>query len=52
MINKFLWSFIHNCIAHPLLFFTFNSSFAVRFHDYSSVKMHAKFPKLYKRVND
>ena len=37
-------------IAHPLLFFTNDARFAVRFHDYSSHRMHRQYPKLYKRV--
>jgi len=51
-MSKYIWSFIHNCVAHPLLFFSVNSNWAVRFHDFSSVKMHDRFPKLYKKVNE
>ena len=34
--------FTHNCIAHPLLFWTGDSSFAVWLHDVSSPAAHAK----------
>lgn len=47
-----MWSFIHNCIAHPLLFWTLNAKWAVRLHDWSSRKMHDQYPKLYKRVDE
>lgn len=51
-MSKYWWMFVHNCIAHPLLFFTLNSKIAIRFHDFSSIKMHERFPKLYTRVVD
>ncbi len=38
-MSKYWWMFVHNCIAHPLLFFTLNSKIAIRFHDYSSTMM-------------
>ena len=32
-----LWlSFVHNCIAHPLLFFTGGSRIAWKLHDWSA----------------
>jgi len=46
-----MWRFLHNCIAHPLLFFTCDAKWSVRFHDYSSEKMHKQYPKLYEKVN-
>lgn len=46
------WNFVHNCLAHPFLFWTANSKWAIKFHDYSSLKMHAQYPKLYKRVKN
>lgn len=50
MIGRKWWEFVHNCIAHPLLFWTANASWAVKLHDWSSHKMHAKYPKLYVRA--
>lgn len=47
--TRHLFSFIHNCIAHPLLFWTGSAGWAIRFHDWSSVKMHDQYPKLYVR---
>lgn len=34
-MQRFWWSFVHNCIAHPLLFLTADSQLAIRLHDYS-----------------
>lgn len=45
-----MWRFLHNCVAHPLLFFSGDSRWAVSFHDYSSIKMHEQYPKLYKKL--
>lgn len=33
-----IWEFIHNAVAHPLLAFSFNARWAVRFHDWTSKK--------------
>lgn len=38
-----IWRFLHNCIAHPLLFILNDAKCAVWFHDYTLDKM----PKLY-----
>lgn len=38
-MRKQWYRFIHNCVAHPLLFFTNDSKLAVRLHDWSSLKM-------------
>lgn len=47
------YSFLHNCVAHPLLFFSGNSAWAIRFHDWSSEKMYMQHPKLFvKRTDD
>lgn len=36
---KALWfSWLHNCVAHPLLFWMATASWAVRFHDWTSEK--------------
>jgi len=34
------WSFVHNCIAHPLLFFSGHSRWATRLHDYSGERAY------------
>ncbi len=44
-----MWRFIHNCIAHPLLFFANDAPWSVQFHDWSSQKMHNQYPALYIR---
>lgn len=31
-----LGSFIHNCIAHPLLFWSNDSKWAVKFHNWTA----------------
>lgn len=31
-----LWHFVHNVVAHPVLGFTGDAPFAVRFHDYTA----------------
>ena len=49
-MNRGWYSFLHNCVAHPLLFWTASSRWSLRFHDWSSHKMHPKFPKLYVRA--
>ncbi len=33
---RFLWSFAHNCIAHPLLFLTRDAAWVIDFHDKSA----------------
>jgi hypothetical protein len=40
-----LFRFLHNCVAHPLLFFTGDAKWAVRLHDWSSDRMRRKYPK-------
>ena len=37
---RFLWSFVHNCVAHPLLWLTGHSKWATRLHDYSGEKAY------------
>ncbi len=32
------FAFLHNCVAHPLLFLTANASWTVRFHDWTAAK--------------
>lgn len=44
------WKFVHNVIAHPLLFFANDAGWSVRFHDWSRHKMHRKYQKLYERI--
>lgn len=36
-MRRFVWSFIHNCVAHPLMWFTADAQWAVRLHDYSAL---------------
>lgn len=50
-IAETMWRFVHNVIAHPLLFFANDAAWAVRLHDWSSHKMHGRYPKLYRRIN-
>lgn len=33
---KVVWAFIHNCVAHPLLFWSGDARWAVRLHDHSA----------------
>lgn len=47
-----MWRFLHNCVAHPLLFFANDASGSVCFHDWTRHRMHKKYPKLYKRINE
>jgi hypothetical protein len=35
---RVVWSFVHNCIAHPLLFWTGDAVLVVRLHDYTARK--------------
>jgi len=42
-----VYNFLHNCIAHPLLFLTADAAWAVQLHDWSSHKMKNQYPKLY-----
>lgn len=32
-LTTFLWSFLHNCVAHPLLWMTGEAAWATRLHD-------------------
>lgn len=50
MIRRTAWRFVHNVLAHPALFFSGDARWAIRFHDWSSHKMHGWYPKLYRRV--
>lgn len=43
------WRFVHNVIAHPLMFFANDARWAVRLHDWSRHKMERKYAKLYER---
>lgn len=46
-----MWArFLHNVVAHPLLFFTNDARWAIRFHDWTSHMMHGRYPKLYQRI--
>ena len=35
-VKTLFWSFVHNCIAHPLLFWTGDAGWAVSLHDHSA----------------
>lgn len=42
---KSVWySWLHNCVAHPLLFWTANSRLAVRLHDWSAARWLKETP--------
>jgi hypothetical protein len=43
-LKKWLWSGVHNCIAHPLLWLSFEAYWADDFHDWSAEKA---WPELY-----
>ena len=32
-VRELFWDFVHQCVAHPLLFFTREAQWAVRLHD-------------------
>jgi hypothetical protein len=32
-LSWFFWEFVHQCVAHPLLFVTAEAGWAVRLHD-------------------
>jgi hypothetical protein len=34
--RQFIADFAHNCVAHPLMFFTRNAAWSVRFHDWTA----------------
>lgn len=42
---KILFDFLHNCVAHPILFFTMNSKWANWFHDWTAEKAYGKIIK-------
>lgn len=37
-VSRAWFSFLHNCVAHPLLSLTANSKLAARFHDWTATK--------------
>lgn len=37
-MKTWLWSGFHNCIAHPLLWLTFEADWVTRLHDWSAEK--------------
>ena len=41
-----MYGFIHNVIAHPLLFFTHNAKIIVKLHDWSGKKMTVQYTKI------
>ncbi len=47
---RLFWSFVHNCISHPLLFWTGDVRWAVVFHDWSNEHMKVRYPKVWKRI--
>ena len=47
-----IWRFLHNCIAHPLLFLAMDAAWSVKFHDSTSKKMHDQYPKIYRKVGE
>src|SRR5579872_1433479 len=36
-MKRLFWSFVHNCIAHPIMFWTGDARWAVRLHDHSAL---------------
>jgi hypothetical protein len=51
-MSGLFWSFAHNVIAHPMMFFTFNSNISIKFHDWTAEKMHIKYPKPHVKADD
>lgn len=47
-----LWRFLHNCVAHPLLFIANDARWAVHFHDYTSDRMKIRYPKRWMRISE
>lgn len=43
-LRSIWFSWLHNCVAHPLLFWTFNARWVVRLHDWSAARWLKEAP--------